>query len=166
MNRKILALALPNIISNITVPLLGLVDIAIVGHLGDDSLIGGIAIGTAVFNFIYWNFAFLRMGASGCTAQAYGARNFTEIASVFVRALILALAAALLLVVFQRPIGHAVFLLMDGTPHTMSYAADYFMPGSGRLLQRSRCLPFTAGTSVCRIRASRCTFRSGSMSSI
>ena len=126
MNRRILALALPNIISNITVPLLGLVDIAIVGHLGDDSLIGGIAIGTAVFNFIYWNFAFLRMGASGCTAQAYGARNFTEIASVFVRALILALAAALLLVVFQRPIGHAVFLLMDGTPHTMSYAADYF----------------------------------------
>lgn len=126
MNRKILALALPNIISNITVPLLGLVDIAIVGHLGDDSLIGGIAIGTAVFNFIYWNFAFLRMGASGCTAQAYGARNFTEIASVFVRALILALAAALLLVVFQRPIGHAVFLLMDGTPRTMSYAADYF----------------------------------------
>ena len=125
MNRKILALALPNIISNITVPLLGLVDIAIVGHLGDDSLIGGIAIGTAVFNFIYWNFAFLRMGASGCTAQAYGARNFTEIASVFVRALILALAAALLLVVFQRPIGHAVFLLMDGTPRTMSYAADY-----------------------------------------
>lgn len=126
MNRRILALALPNIISNITVPLLGLVDIAIVGHLGDDSLIGGIAIGTAVFNFIYWNFAFLRMGASGCTAQAYGARNFTEIASVFVRALILALAAALLLVVFQRPIGHAVFLLMDGTPRTMSYAADYF----------------------------------------
>ena len=126
MNRKILALALPNIISNITVPLLGLVDIAIVGHLGDDSLIGGIAIGTAVFNFIYWNFAFLRMGASGCTAQAYGARNFTEIASVFVRALILALAAALLLVVFRRPVGHAVFLLMDGTPHTMSYAADYF----------------------------------------
>ena len=126
MNRKILALALPNIISNITVPLLGLVDIAIVGHLGDDSLIGGIAIGTAVFNFIYWNFAFLRMGASGCTAQAYGARNFTEIASVFVRALILALAAALLLVVFQRPIGHAVFLLMDGTPRTMRYAADYF----------------------------------------
>lgn len=126
MNRRILALALPNIISNITVPLLGLVDIAIVGHLGDDSLIGGIAIGTAVFNFIYWNFAFLRMGASGCTAQAYGARNFTEIASVFVRALILALAAALLLVVFRRPVGHAVFLLMDGTPHTMSYAADYF----------------------------------------
>lgn len=126
MNRRISALALPNIISNITVPLLGLVDIAIVGHLGDDSLIGGIAIGTAVFNFIYWNFAFLRMGASGCTAQAYGARNFTEIASVFVRALILALAAALLLVVFRRPVGHAVFLLMDGTPHTMSYAADYF----------------------------------------
>lgn len=126
MNRKILALALPNIISNITVPLLGLVDMAIVGHLGDDSLIGGIAIGTAVFNFIYWNFAFLRMGASGCTAQAYGARNFTEIATVFVRALILALVAALLLVVFRRPVGHAVFLLMDGTPHTMSYAADYF----------------------------------------
>ena len=66
MNRKILALAIPNIISNITIPLLGMVDMAIVGHLGDDALIGGIAIGTAVFNFIYWNLAFLRMGTSEC----------------------------------------------------------------------------------------------------
>ncbi len=76
MNRKILSLAIPNIVSNITIPLLGMVDMAIVGHLGDDALIGGIGIGTSVFNFIYWNFAFLRMGTSGLTAQSYGARNF------------------------------------------------------------------------------------------
>ena len=70
MNRKILALAIPNIISNITVPLVGMVDMAIVGHLGVDSLIGAMAIGVAIFNFIYWNFAFLRMGTSGLVAQA------------------------------------------------------------------------------------------------
>ena len=68
MNRKILALAIPNIISNITVPLLGMVDMALVGHLGKDSLIGAMAIGVAIFNFIYWNLAFL-IGGSGiwCT---------------------------------------------------------------------------------------------------
>ena len=126
MNRRILALAIPNIISNITIPLLGMVDIAIVGHLGDDALIGGIAIGTAVFNFIYWNFAFLRMGTSGFAAQSYGARNFPEIAAILVRALVVALVVALLLLVLQRPVGRLTFLMMDGTPHTMGYAAEYF----------------------------------------
>ena len=99
MNRKILALAIPNIISNITVPLVGMVDMAIVGHLGVDSLIGAMAIGVAIFNFIYWNFAFLRMGTSGLVAQAYGARDFREVGSVFVRSVSVALAVALLLLV-------------------------------------------------------------------
>ena len=126
MNRKILALAIPNIISNITIPLLGMVDMAIVGHLGDDALIGGIAIGTAVFNFIYWNLAFLRMGTSGLAAQAYGAHDFREIAAILVRALSVALAAAMALLILQRPAGRLTLMMMDGTPHTMRYAAEYF----------------------------------------
>ena len=126
MNRKILALALPNIVSNVTIPLLGMVDMAIVGHLGDDALIGGIAIGTSVFNFIYWNFAFLRMGTSGFTAQSYGARDFPEIAAILVRALSVALLVAVLLLAFRKPVGRLAFLMMDGSPHAMGYAADYF----------------------------------------
>ena len=104
MNRKILSLAIPNIVSNITIPLLGMVDMAIVGHLGDDALIGGIGIGTSVFNFIYWNFAFLRMGTSGLTAQSYGARNFPEITAVLVRALSVSLLAAVLLIPPLEPL--------------------------------------------------------------
>ncbi len=126
MNRKILSLAVPNIVSNITIPLLGMVDMAIVGHLGDDALIGGIGIGTSVFNFIYWNFAFLRMGTSGLTAQSYGARNFPEITAVLVRALSVSLLAAVLLILFREPVGRLAFRMMDGTPHTMGYAAEYF----------------------------------------
>ena len=75
MNRKILQLAIPSIVSNITVPLLGLVDVAIVGHLGSASYIGAIAVGGMLFNMIYWIFGFLRMGTSGMTAQAYGKRG-------------------------------------------------------------------------------------------
>ncbi len=126
MNRKILALALPNIVSNITIPLLGMVDMAIVGHLGDDALIGGIAIGTSVFNFIYWNFAFLRMGTSGFTAQAYGGRDFPEIAANLVRALFVASVVALVLLVFRKPVGRLTFAMMDGSPQAMAYAAEYF----------------------------------------
>ena len=126
MNRKILALAIPNIISNITVPLVGMVDMAIVGHLGVDSLIGAMAIGVAIFNFIYWNFAFLRMGTSGLVAQAYGARDFREVGSVFVRSVSVALAVALLLLVARYGVGHLAFRMMDGTPETMREAAEYF----------------------------------------
>ena len=126
MNRKILALAIPNIISNITVPLVGMVDMAIVGHLGVDSLIGAMAIGVAIFNFIYWNFAFLRMGTSGLVAQAYGARDFHEVGSVFVRSVSVALAVALLLLVARYGVGHLAFRMMDGTPETMREAAEYF----------------------------------------
>ena len=76
MNKKILNLAIPNIISNITVPLLGIVDIALLGHLGSEVYIGAIAIGTVIFNFLYWGFGFLRLGTTGFTAQNYGERNF------------------------------------------------------------------------------------------
>ena len=71
-NRDILRLAVPSILANITIPLVGIVDTAIVGHLSDAAAIGGIAIGTMLFDLLYWNFGFLRVGTSGLTAQAYG----------------------------------------------------------------------------------------------
>ena len=85
MNKAILRLTIPNIISNVTIPLLGMIDIAIAGRIGDDATIGALAIGTAIFNFIYWNFAFLRMGTSGLTAQAFGAGDKRETANILGR---------------------------------------------------------------------------------
>lgn len=127
MNREILRLAVPNIISNITVPLLGMIDIAIAGRMGgNDSTIGALAVGTAIFNFIYWNFAFLRMGTSGLTAQAYGAGNKREVANILGRSMVAALAVALLLLVFNRPVGRFALTLMQGSPEVMALAGEYF----------------------------------------
>ena len=127
MNREILRLAVPNIISNITVPLLGMIDIAIAGRMGGgDSTIGALAVGTAIFNFIYWNFAFLRMGTSGLTAQAYGAGNKQEVANILGRSMSAALVVALVLLVFNRPIGTFALTIMKASPEVMSLAAEYF----------------------------------------
>lgn len=126
MNKKILALAVPNIISNITIPLVGMVNMAIVGRLGVDSMIGAMAMGTAIFNFIYWNFAFLRMGTSGFVAQAYGGRDFGEIAAILVRAVSVGAVSALLLLIFQGPVGKITMSMMNGSDVAMSYAAEYF----------------------------------------
>ena len=101
MNKEILKLAIPNIITNITVPLLGMVDLAIIGHIGNETYIGAIAIGTMIFNMIYWNFGFLRMGTSGFTAQAYGANDMKQSMTILVRGLSIALIAALLLIILQ-----------------------------------------------------------------
>ena len=125
MNRKILQLALPNIITNITVPLLGMVDTAIVGHLSQ-SHIGAIAIGTQIFNLIYWNFGFLRMGTSGFTAQAYGARRLDEAIRVFIRAISIALAVALLLIVLQYPIALLSKAIFNGSDTVIQMALSYF----------------------------------------
>ena len=104
MNKEILRLALPNIITNITVPLLGMVDLAIVGHIGNETYIGAIALGTTIFNLIYWNFGFLRMGTSGLAAQAYGAGDNEEAMRILVRGLTIAICAAALLIDLQYPI--------------------------------------------------------------
>lgn len=127
MNRKILALAIPNIISNITVPLLGMVDLAIVGRLGDDALIGGIAVGGTIFNFLYWNFSFLRMGTSGFTAQAYGARDFREAAKVLVRALSVAAVVALVIWALQVPVVRGALGVMEGSEAVENAASRYFL---------------------------------------
>jgi len=125
MNRKILRLALPNIITNITVPLLGMVDTAIMGHLSTQHL-GAIAIGTSMFNLIYWNFGFLRMGTSGFTAQAFGARRLDETVRVFIRAFSLALAIALTLLVLQYPLAQLARLIFNGSEGVMAMAMTYF----------------------------------------
>ena len=125
MNKRILQLALPNIITNITVPLLGMVDTAIVGHLSE-SHIGAIAIGTQIFNLIYWNFGFLRMGTSGFTAQAYGARRLDEAVRVFIRAFAIALAIALLLIVLQYPIALLSKAIFNGSDKVLAMALSYF----------------------------------------
>lgn len=125
MNRRILSLALPNIITNITVPLLGMVDMAIVGHLSA-AHIGAIAIGTQIFNLIYWNFGFLRMGTSGFTAQAYGAQNFDEAVRIFARAITIAVCVALLLLLLQWPISQLSLLIFKGSPQVLQLALAYF----------------------------------------
>ncbi|MCR5445242.1 MAG: MATE family efflux transporter [Bacteroidales bacterium] len=125
MNKRILGLALPNIITNITVPLLGMVDMAIVGHLSS-SHIGAITIGTSIFNLIYWNFGFLRMGTSGFTAQAFGARRWDEVIATLIRATSLALTIALLLIVLQWPISRLALIIFEGSDEVMRMALTYF----------------------------------------
>ncbi len=126
MNRKILDLAIPNIISNITIPLLGIVDIALMGHLESDSYIGAIALGSLIFNFIYWGFGYLRMGTSGFTAQAYGRRDLPETINVFSRALFIALAGGIGLIILQRPIEWLSFYILKGEQDVEALAAGYF----------------------------------------
>ncbi len=126
MNKRILGLAVPSIISNITVPLLGLVDVSIVGHLGSATYIGAIAVGGMLFSMIYWIFGFLRMGASGLTAQAYGRRDLAEVILLFVRSLGIAFGLALLLILLQCPILKVAFTLIDATPAIKDLASLYF----------------------------------------
>ena len=101
-NQQILKLAVPSIVSNITVPLLGLVDVAIVGHIGDASYIGAIAVGSMLFNVIYWLFGFLRMGTSGMTSQALGRRDLAEVMRLLVRSLSIGMGIGVLFFILQR----------------------------------------------------------------
>lgn len=129
MNKQILRLAIPNIITNITVPLLGMVDTAIVGHLKSDNgldYIGAIAVGTMIFNIIYWNFGFLRMGTSGFTAQAYGANDKKEQANILLRASAIAIVAALTLIILQKPIGKLSLMLIEDKNSVGALALSYF----------------------------------------
>src|SRR5690554_6980753 len=102
MDRKIFRLAIPNIITNITVPLLGMIDIAVAGRLGSAVYIGAIALGANIFNMIYWNFGFLRMSSSGFASQAYGARDFSEAMSVFIRSLAIGLGIGFIIILDRK----------------------------------------------------------------
>jgi MATE family multidrug resistance protein len=126
MNRKILQIAIPNIVSNITIPLLGLVDLALMGHLGKVDFIGAIALGSTIFNFLYWGFSFLRMGTTGITAQAYGARNLSETILSLSRALLVALIGSTLLILLQKPIADFGFWLIKSEESVENIARSYF----------------------------------------
>ncbi len=125
-DRRILRIAGPSIVSNITVPLLGLVDVAIVGHLGDAAYIGAIAIGSMTFNLIYWIFGFLRMGTSGMTSQAFGRRDMAGVTLLLARSLAVAMAVALALIAMQWPLGWTMMRLMQPTADVGPLAQAYF----------------------------------------
>lgn len=126
MNRQILNITLPSIVSNITVPLLALVDTTIVGHLGSASYLGGIAVGGMLFNMAYWLFGFLRMGTGGMTAQAYGADRKDETLAILLRSLLVALVLGLLLIVLQNPLVNVAFHWINATPEVEHHARVYF----------------------------------------
>ena len=125
-NKQILKIALPSIVSNITVPLLGLVDVAIVGHLGAAAYIGAIAVGGMTFNVMYWIFGFLRMGTSGMTSQALGRRDLAETTRLLVRSVGIAFAVAAVLIVLQEPLRRASLSIMQPTAEVGTLASTYF----------------------------------------
>lgn len=122
----ILRLALPSIVANITVPLLGLIDTAITGHLGSSVYIAAIALGGMMFNMVYWLFNFLRMGTGGLTAQAYGAEKNDEAVRVLLRSLILGGGIAALFILLQEPILHLTFTFVETDATLMATARTYF----------------------------------------
>ncbi len=128
INRDILKLAIPSILANITVPLVGMVDIAIAGHLDTNAatMIGGIAIGSMLFDLLYWNFGFLRIGTGGLAAQAYGRGDRRECARILTRALGISLSIALVLITIQWVFVKAAFLVVDCTPQVQELASQYF----------------------------------------
>ena len=125
-NKEILRLAIPSILANITIPLVGIVDTAIVGHLSDAAAIGGIAIGTMLFDLLYWNFGFLRVGTSGLTAQAYGRGDRTECRRILLRSLSIAMIAALFILAIQWLFVTAVLAVVPCSAQVASVARDYF----------------------------------------
>lgn len=126
LNKEILRLSIPAIISNITVPILGLSDTTISGHLGSELYIGAIAVGTMMFNVVFWLFGFLRMGTTGLTAQAYGARDNDECRKLLVRACALGLIIGVVILLLHIPIRWLLLLLISPEGQVADYASDYF----------------------------------------
>ena len=134
INRDILKLAIPSILANITVPIVGMVDIAVAGHINPFSgegmtaaaMIGGIAIGTMLFDLLYWNFGFLRAGTGGLAAQAYGRKDMKECSRILTRALSIAFTCALALIAIQWVFLKAAFLFVDCSDEVRALATEYF----------------------------------------
>jgi len=124
--KRVFHLAWPIILSNISIPLLGLVDTAVIGNLGQAALIGSIALGALMFSFLYWGFGFLRMGTTGLVAQAYGAGKLEEVKAAVYRAMLLALAIGFVLLVLHGPLLSAALYLLDGSTLVENGAAEYF----------------------------------------
>ena len=125
-HRAIFAIAGPIVLSNVTTPLLGIVDTAVIGQLGDPKYIGGVALGALIFTSVYWTFGFLRMGTTGLTAQARGAADEPELRAALGRALLIALLGGGLLIALQWPLRFISFALLDGTAEVEALARSYF----------------------------------------
>lgn len=126
MNKDILKLAIPSIITNVSVPLLSSVDTALVGHLEHQYYLGGVAIGAMIFNFIFWAFGFLRMGTTGLTAQAYGENSQRECGLILSRAVIVALIAGVALILIQSLIHWTAFQSVTASDDVEKQAGIYF----------------------------------------
>ena len=126
LDRDILKIALPSIVTNVTVPLLGLCDVAVMGHVGGAESIGAIAVGSMAFNVIYWLLGFLRMGTSGLTAQAFGAGDSAAMRGTLRQGLTTALTLGLLFVVLQVPLRHAVLWVMQAPADVATLITPYF----------------------------------------
>ena len=126
MHGRILQLAVPNIFSNLTVPLLGIIDLGLAGHLEEVSAIGGVALGTTVFNLIYWIFGFLRMGTTGLTAQSHGARDRKRMGTTLAQSVTIALLISCTLLLLRNPLGEAVLSMLNPDPLLHGYAMEYY----------------------------------------
>jgi len=125
-HRRVWRLAGPIMISNVSTPLLGLVDTAVIGHLDEAHHLGAVAVGALIFSFLFWTFGFLRMSTTALVAQAAGADGRDEIAAILARALALAAAIGLLLVLLQQPVGWLAFSIVQSGPDVAEGAATYF----------------------------------------
>ena len=124
--RRIWNLSWPTILSNLTVPLLGAVDTAVMGHLPDAAYVGAVAVGAMIFSFVYWGFGFLRMGTVGFAAQAKGSGDSDEIRAVIGRALLVGLGIALIILALQTPIRLGALAIVDAAPQVEQLAGAYF----------------------------------------
>ena len=125
-DRRVLTLTLPIILSNATVPLLGAVDTAVVGHLDSPHYIGAVAVGALIFSYVFWGFGFLRMATTGLAAQAHGRRDANGVRAVFARAAFIAVVAGLAVMVLQYPIIELAMSLIAPSPAVEASARDYF----------------------------------------
>ncbi len=126
MNKPILRLAIPNIISNLSVPLLGAVDTALVGHLDQVFYLGALAVGSVIFNFIFWGFGFLRMGTTGLTAQEYGKRDRMEMMMILARVQFIAMGIGLLILLLQNPIITLSLYMIESSVEVAEFTKVYY----------------------------------------
>jgi len=123
---KVLKIVWPIILANISVPLLGLVDLAVIGNLGDVTLIGAIAIGSMIFSFIFWGFGFLRMGTTGLIAQAVGKKDEQEVRSTLFTSCMIGIIIGILIISSQIPMGWLAFYFIDGSQEVEHAAQIYY----------------------------------------
>ncbi len=126
IHQRVLQLTWPVIIANLSLPLAGAVDTAVVGHLPEPVYIGAVALGALIFSTFYWLVGFLRMGTTGFVAQSYGANDQDEISATYIRALGIAALLGGILILFQYPIGRIIFWFFEATDQVEGFAYDYY----------------------------------------